>query len=119
MVEIFMKGPPECPLCYKRMREIITRKGTFYVCTTDTCMVSINKLDPACGRWREFETNKSCLCPRDGTPMRAFFRALDNYKKVQCPKCKAEGRISQVEVGKVSDMAPNSDAWAVDPEQLK
>lgn len=117
-VNIFMPGPPECPLCYKQMKEIIMRKGTIYACMDKDCMISIRKTDPACGRWRDSE-ERMPPCPKHGTPMRAFFRIQDGFKKIQCPKCRAEGKISQVMVGKVEDMPPNQQqAWSVDPEEL-
>lgn len=118
MSDLTFRHIPECPLCLKQMREIITRKGTIYACLGPDCMISISKNDPAVNKWREC-AERMPPCPRCGTIMRAFFRALDGYKKVQCPKCKAQGRITQVEVGKVSDVAPNAGAWNVDPKELE
>jgi ssDNA-binding Zn-finger/Zn-ribbon topoisomerase 1 len=110
---------PECPLCYKQMREIFTRKGVFYACLDAECMVNIAARDPAVGKWRECESRMP-PCPKHGTPMRAFFRALDGYKKVQCPKCRAEGKLTQVEQGKVRDRSPQeAQAWSVDPKELE
>lgn len=119
MSNIIMPGAPECPLCYKRMREIVTPRGSVFVCTELECMISISANDPAVGKWRECE-ERMPPCPKHGVPMRAFFRALDGYKKVQCPICRKEGKLCQVESGKVRDMSPRAaQAWSVDPEELK
>ena len=119
MTQIIMAGGlPECPLCYKKMREVLTRKGNFYICTEFECMISINAKDPAVGKWREAESRMP-PCPKHGIPMRAFFRALDGYKKLQCHKCREEGKLTQVEAGKVKDLNPQqAQNWSIDPEDL-
>lgn len=118
-VNIIMPGAPECPLCYKKMREVLTAKGVIFVCTEVECMISINKHDPAVGKWREAE-ERMPPCPKHGGHMRAFFRLVDGYMKVQCPVCRKEGKLCQVETGKVKDMSPkDAQAWSVDPNELK
>ena len=114
---IIIEGPPECPLCFKRMTEIITRRATIYACLDKECMISINAKDPVCGKWRDNpEAFKDVICPRDGTQMRVFFRAIDGFMKCQCPKCRQEGRITQVVKGRVEDHNPNT-PWNYDPEE--
>lgn len=111
-----MPGAPYCPLCDKRMREILTPRGGMYTCLSAECMLSISVHDPAVGRWADA---KMPPCPRCATPMRAFFRILDGFKKIQCPKCRKEGKLSQVMVGKVIDMPPQQQQnWSVDPGEL-
>jgi hypothetical protein len=100
------------------MRDIFTAKGTIYACTKPECMISISKYDPACGKWRECE-ERMPPCPKHGVPMRAFFRASDGFKKLQCPECRKEGKMTQVMTGKVSDMGPqDAQTWSVDPKDL-
>ena len=79
---IIRAGVPYCPLCDKKMREIITSKGTFYVCAEAFCMVSINVKDPMVGKWRENEDTHP-PCPLCGKPMRMFWRSDGCYKQ-QC-----------------------------------
>lgn len=74
--------PPECPLCFKQMREIVTQYGQYYCCLEEFCMISIKKNDPCCGRWREKPENAP-TCQFCGKKMRMFFRS-DRFMKVQC-----------------------------------
>lgn len=116
--KIIVSGPPECPLCLKPMREFITAQGLIYACLDIECMVSINSKDPACGKWRDNpEAFKDVVCPKDGTQMRIFFRAVDGFMKCQCPKCRQEGKITQVVKGRVEDHNPNT-PWNYDPEEV-
>lgn len=107
-----MPGAPMCPLCYKRMRIVDTKKGSFYVCMDTDCMVSINTKDPAIDRWAKIQDapkdagSDTPTCPRCGTIMRIFFRIWDGYIKAQCPKCRKEGKIVQVQKGKVEHLDP-------------
>ncbi len=100
-------GPPECPLCGKRMREIISkirnRPVTIYCCFEPDCMVNINKNDPCCGHWLDRWPESAPKCPLCGDAFRWFFR-LDGYKKLQCKSDKHKGRIAQIVVGKIEDM---------------
>lgn len=76
-------GPPECPLCGKKMREVLTIKGTYYTCTQEWCMISIRKDDPCCGKWQDHWPENAPKCPLCQEPMRWFFR-VDKFLKVQC-----------------------------------
>ena len=79
------KGPPECPLCKKIMREvtvknpqpvIITSGWTpitiYYVCLGLDCMISIRKNDPCIKTWDTIQKPKCQLCGKD---MRVFVRS--------------------------------------------
>jgi hypothetical protein len=114
---IIIVGAPECPLCFNRMKEVINKQGRFYVCLKDTCMVSISAADPACGHWRDKDT-KGPPCVRCGTPMRMFFRTVDNFMVCQCPKCTEEGHLVEVRRGKVKDMNPNT-VWHATEEECQ
>jgi hypothetical protein len=86
MSDLTFRHIPECPLCLKKMREVLTKRGAFWVCTFPRCMISINAADPAVGKWRDKETTFPD-CTRCGTKMRMFFRTLDRAWKCYCPKC--------------------------------
>lgn len=104
MSHIVMPGSPMCPLCFKKMREVFTDRGHLFVCTEAECMISISSQDPAVGKW--YEPSEPPLCPKDGTPMRLFFRVYDGFIKAQCPTCRKQGKITQVMKGKVEHMDP-------------
>jgi hypothetical protein len=100
------------------MQELVTPKGIVYACFDPDCMVSISKHDLACGKWRQCE-ERMPPCPKHGTPMRAFFRASDGFKKVQCGQCRKEGKMTQVMSGKVCDMPPHQQQnWSIDPDDI-
>ena len=82
MAHIIMTGgPPRCPLCDNRMKEIITeKKGYFYICIRPDCMISINKNDPSINKWKEVTPSDCQLCHK---PMKLFFRK-DGFLKMQC-----------------------------------
>lgn len=100
---IIVAGPPACPLCRKKMREVVTPKGIFFICTEEFCMVSIRKDDPCCGKWLEKWPENAPKCPLCGEPMIWFYR-IDGYMKVQC-RNKAH-RLVQIERGKVNEVDP-------------
>ena len=81
MANIIIGGKVHCPLCGKEFKEVKTPRASFYVCPD--CMVSINKFDPAVGRWEEIEKNP---CPVCKGPMKVFYRAADRYMQERC-KC--------------------------------
>lgn len=97
------KGPPNCPLCDKKMREVWTKRGLFYVCTEEFCMISIRKDDPCCGHWRDNEKTSAPDCPLCGKKMRMFFRA-DKFAKVQCRG--PAHKLVQVMRGCADDLPP-------------
>lgn len=80
MASIIIPGPPFCPLCGKRMREIWTRDQCYFVCTQIDCMVSIAKNDPCIKHWRTVSPIKCQLCAK---PMKMFFRS-DGFCKMVC-----------------------------------
>ena len=109
-----IKGNPECPLCLKKMKSFQSKhEGTgkvenFFVCLDHECMVSINMLDQAVGKW---EIENPPICPKCNTKMRVFFRSFDKYFKSQCPKCRKRGKIVQV----VRETIPHDGKkWSVD-----
>jgi hypothetical protein len=117
MTNLIIKGPPDCPLCLRRMREVIVdRKQVMYVCTEAECMISINSRDPAVGKW-DMSKDRMPPCPIHGVPLRVFFRMLDGFIKGQCPSCRKEGRICQIVTGKVKELGPQ-DVCSVDVENL-
>ena len=73
-------GPPECPLCGKKMREVIYRRHTFYTCTREMCMISINKNDPCIEQWDKIQKPKCQFCRK---PMKVFVRK-DKLCIMQC-----------------------------------
>jgi len=77
---IVKNGPPACPLCGNTMREIVTRKATFYVCVQEMCMISVNKNDPCIKTW---ETIEKPICQFCGKPMKIFVRK-DKFCIMQC-----------------------------------
>lgn len=83
---IMSGGPPYCPLCDKRMREIMFKdpvtktKAFIYTCTRVNCMVSINREDPSIAKWHTVELPKCQLCQK---PMKTFFRR-DGFIRMQC-----------------------------------
>lgn len=97
---------PQCPLCLNKMKSFISKKrGIFekiFTCIGINCMVSINAVDPAVGKWL---TKDPMPCPVCGSQFRVFFRTIDKYFKAQCPECLAKrGRVVQV----VREAVPNS-----------
>jgi hypothetical protein len=89
---------PQCPLCLNKMRDRLVKKKSIvekiFFCVNVNCMISINAIDPAVGKWHGAKEK----CPVCGGIMRAFFRTLDKYFKIQCPHClKKTGRVVQVE----------------------
>lgn len=118
MSNLLRVGVPECPLCYKPMKEVVSATKTVFMCLVPECMISINKHDPAVGKWRDAE-KRMPLCPKHNVPMRTFFRFNDGYVKSQCPKCRAEGKLCQVEAGKANEMTPQEALnWSVDPDEI-
>jgi len=86
-------GPPECPLCGNRMKEVIQKnkqplvftKGwtpvtVYYVCTREGCMVSIRKNDPCIRSWQTLTAPKCQFCKK---PMKVFVRS-DRTVIMQC-----------------------------------
>lgn len=96
-------GPPECPLCGKKMREVFTGKGMYYFCPEEFCMISIKKTDPCCGRWLETWKERAPKCPLCGNPMRWFYR-FDGFMKCQC-RNKAH-QLVQVARGHANELPP-------------
>lgn len=77
-------GPPDCPLCGNKMREVIYGKHTFYVCTREFCMVSVNKNDPCIKNWPK--VNDPAVAPKCQfchKPMKVFVRK-DRLVIMQC-----------------------------------
>lgn len=77
---IQVKGAPYCPLCDNRMREVFMGKHTFYVCTREMCMISINKNDPCIQTWDKIKKPECQLCHK---PMKVFVRK-DSVVIMQC-----------------------------------
>lgn len=80
MTLIIMPGPPYCPLCGKRMREIWRRDKCYFICSERDCMISIAKKDPCIRKWDEVTPMKCQFC---GKPMKMFFRS-DGFMKTIC-----------------------------------
>lgn len=77
-------GPPYCPLCGNRMREIIMGKHTIYTCTREMCMVSINKNDPSIKVWGRLNSaDEAPKCQFCHKPMKVFVRK-DRLVIMQC-----------------------------------
>ena len=73
-------GPPDCPLCLNPMREVFMGMHTFYVCTRENCMISINKHDPCIKKWWTIKKPDCQFCHK---PMRVFIRQ-DKLVIMQC-----------------------------------
>ena len=116
MINILKIGPPDCPLCFKQMREVLTAQGAYFVCTEDECMISIHSSDLAVGKWYE-ASKKMEPCVRCGTIMRCFFRCSDGFKKVQCHRCRREGKLVQVQSGPVKYMSKKAQQnWSAEAD---
>jgi hypothetical protein len=106
LIRVRGNKPPECPLCRKPMREVIVaRRGTYFVCTREFCMISINKNDPCCGKWLEKWPENAPRCTLCGNPMVWFFRS-SGYLKVQCRN--PAHCFVQVDRGKVEELPVES-----------
>jgi hypothetical protein len=80
-------------------------------------MVNIYADDPACGKWnKDPKIMPVCTFKGCGSKMRMFVRLKDNYFKVQCPKCRKAGRLTQVEKGRV--LSPTPASWSIDPTEV-
>jgi len=95
-------GPPDCPLCGNKMREVLMGKHTIYVCTRELCMISINKNDPCIQRWDMIEKPLCTLCK---SPMKVFVRK-DKLVIMQC--CDKRHRPYQVTRGDARALPPLS-----------
>jgi hypothetical protein len=100
MTRIIVAGSPYCPLCGNRMREIITPKGTNYVCLEEWCMISIHKGDPLINKWADMEKPLCQFCHK---PMKLFVR-MDRFIKLQCRD--KSHRFYQIMKGDASDLPP-------------
>jgi hypothetical protein len=97
------KEPPVCPLCEKRMTEVFTPKGVFYVCVREFCMISIRKDDPCAGKWLEKWPENAPKCPLCQRPMRWFYR-VDGFMKCQCRN--TDHRLIQIARGHADELSP-------------
>ena len=111
------KGPPECPLCLKPMREVWYKDRKWYACTrSENCMIAIPANDPAVGRWRELldpsgEPTNGPVCPVCGHKMRMFYSFNPRMSKIQCSYClETRKRLVQVIAGPI---------WALPPQFRK
>jgi len=113
MSNIIIPGNPECPLCLKKMKKVQTSSGEYYACFTTTCMdgeipMAIKVKDPAVNNWHLKKAPDCIVC---GKPMRAFFRILEPYFKMQCGNClKTRNKLIQVMRNPVSHNDPK---WSV------
>jgi len=77
-------GPPECPLCGNKMREIFYHGHVFYTCTREHCMISVNKNDPLIKIWPVINDPKNApKCQFCHKPVKIFVRK-DGVKITQC-----------------------------------
>jgi len=77
-------GPPDCPLCGNKMREVITGRHTFYTCTREMCMISVNKNDPCIKKWSMLNSaDQAPKCQFCNKPMKVFVRK-DALVIMQC-----------------------------------
>lgn len=75
---------PECPLCKKQMRLIYYGIHKLYICTRDTCMISVNANDPCIAKWPELNDPANApKCQLCKNPMRVFARK-DKLVIMQC-----------------------------------
>lgn len=77
-------GPPDCPLCGKKMRKIWYGKHQMFVCTEAMCMISVNANDPCIAKWPELNDPKNApKCQLCKNPMKVFVRK-DRLVIMQC-----------------------------------
>lgn len=86
-------GPPDCPLCLKKMREVYygAKSGPhkkdahkFYICTEELCMISVNANDPCITKWSMLNSaDQAPKCQLCKKPMRVFVRK-DKLVIMQC-----------------------------------
>ena len=77
-------GPPDCPLCGKKMREVWYGKHRFFVCTEAFCMISVNANDPCIDQWEKLNSAAHApKCQLCGEPMKVFIRK-DRLVIMQC-----------------------------------
>ncbi len=99
-------GPPECPLCGKRMKEYIFNGAIYFICVEPMCMISIRKDDLCCGKWLDKWPEAAPKCPLCQDPMRWFFR-VDGYVKLQCQgKGSKAHRFFQIIKGNAEHLPP-------------
>lgn len=100
------KGPPECPLCGKLMREIWYGKHKFYTCTEPLCMISINANDPCIAQWHKINDPATApKCQLCGQPMKVFVRK-DRLVIMQCRE--KSHRMYQIARGDARALPPLS-----------
>lgn len=80
--------PPECPICYKKMKKVVDATAQFFSCFSPQCMIWINVLDPMAGKWRGMSIGDDINCPLCNVKMRFFCRS-DGYMKARCVTCGA------------------------------
>ncbi|MCK9326261.1 MAG: hypothetical protein M0P69_12285 [Bacteroidales bacterium] len=93
---------PECPLCARKMQELVTKKGNFYACFNMDCMIWIDANDPCVGRWQEMKLEDRPKCPLCSAPLNYFFRS-DKFMKMQCPNNGKKHEPFQILRGRVED----------------
>ena len=100
-------GPPDCPLCDKKMREVWHGKHRFFVCTEAMCMISVNANDPCIDQWEKLNSKDHApKCQLCGEPMKVFVRK-DKLVIMQC-RNKAH-RTYQVARGDARALPPLED----------
>lgn len=112
MANIIIGGKVHCPLCGKEFSIHKLGKESFYVCRS--CLISINFLDEALGKWDLLPESICKLCHK---PMKQFYRNLDGFRVYRCETCKIVINVGKEEYLPKEENNKACGAWVYEDKE--